>query len=189
MKLHSKEWTLLSSRWCMRIARVLAPLGSAGGMLFALIAAAASWTLWAQMPTLQRGAGLTLAEMPLVLASIIIGMLVHELLHLAAFARAGGTEGSITASLRLGVIPGFSAAMKVKRHQLSHRDWALVSVAGPFVTGCIATVVHSAFHDVHWVQVATLMTMVSSVFNLLPWRDSDGYHLLQSIKAINSHQR
>lgn len=89
----------------------------------------------------------------------------------------------------MGLVPGFSAVMKVKPNQLDHRDWAMVSLAGPLVTGCMAAVLHAVFFDVHWVQIATLMTMISSAFNLLPWKDSDGYHLIQSIKAFKLQKR
>lgn len=53
----------------------------------------------------------------------------------------------------------------------------------------MAAVLHAVFFDVHWVQIATLMTMISSAFNLLPWKDSDGYHLIQSIKAFKLQKR
>lgn len=189
MKVRSREWTMLTSSMCMPMARLLAPLGRAGGMLAALVAAFMSWMLWAKQPHLASGMSLALTEVPMALVFLVSGMLLHELMHLAAFAWAGGRDGSITVGLRMGLVPGFSAVMKVKPNQLDHRDWAMVSLAGPLVTGCMAAVLHAVFFDVHWVQIATLMTMISSAFNLLPWKDSDGYHLIQSIKAFKLQKR
>lgn len=189
MKLRRRDWTIVRASWAMPVAKVISPLASMGGMLGIFLAAAISWFLSNRSGYGEGGVRLSAAEAPMALGLLIVCMLVHELMHLAAFAWAGGKEGSIVAGLRLGVVPGFSAVMKVKPNQLNHKQWAMVSVAGPFVTGCIAVLLYSAFGDVHWIRMATLMTLCSSIFNLLPFRNSDGYHLIQSIKSIKAQPR
>lgn len=166
----------------LKFARGLKALASPLACLVLPLLSIVTWLRLGTAPVFLGWKVLDRIELLQACSVILLFLLFHEAMHLAAYFRSGGLRGSIRLRLKGGVLPIAFAKMTFA----TRPDWrtvATISAAGPMVAFAAALAANVAAAGVPWLYWGTMFSAVAALVNLIPFGGSDGQYLCDAIRT------